>query len=214
MGLNWKILNTVFIAKGTSFSIDGPVGPARVVDRLAGINVILADLLLVWRCWILYGRNWKILTALILCLLAEIVAICGTMDIPALALLCYLELYYTVPAVTNILCTSLILFRLIGLNGVRASLKTYRGIIEILVESAFLYSAFFIGLVVSVNSQSDGEFGFIFPLMISYSFTCVYTHSCDIESNPGHRAYAYCRSCQTTPSRRFLDAHVAPSLGE
>ncbi len=49
--------------------------------------------------------------------------------------------------VTNSLCTFLILFRIMKVKGVGASLRTYRGIIEILVESAAMYSAIYIALL-------------------------------------------------------------------
>ncbi len=55
------------------------------------------------------------------------------------------------------------------INGVRASLKTYSGIIEILVESAFLYSGIFIAL--AVTSVVSPRLWASYPLSISYSLT-------------------------------------------
>ncbi len=48
--------------------------------------------------------------------------------------------YYSITASVNILTTSLIIIRIISLVGLKRT-RTYRGLIEIMVESAFLFSA-------------------------------------------------------------------------
>ncbi|KAF9018617.1 hypothetical protein BDZ89DRAFT_341903 [Hymenopellis radicata] len=51
--------------------------------------------------------------------------------------------YCSVAAATNILTTSLIIYRILSFTGLRGA-RSYRGIIEILIESAFLYSATYV----------------------------------------------------------------------
>ncbi|KAF9030234.1 hypothetical protein BDZ89DRAFT_1132536 [Hymenopellis radicata] len=51
--------------------------------------------------------------------------------------------YYSITAGTNVLTTFLIIFRILSLGGLKSA-RTYRGLLEILVESAFLYSATYI----------------------------------------------------------------------
>lgn len=52
----------------------------------------------------------------------------------------WLIVYYSVTVATNLLTTFLIIFRILSVGGIK-TMRTYRGIIEVLVESAFLYSA-------------------------------------------------------------------------
>ncbi len=47
---------------------------------------------------------------------------------------------YAVAMLTTTLYTSLVVFRMLHVNGVSTSLRTYRGIAELFVESAALYS--------------------------------------------------------------------------
>lgn len=45
---------------------------------------------------------------------------------------------------TNVFCTLVIIFRIVSVAGLAKSLRTYRGIIEILVESALLYTTVYL----------------------------------------------------------------------
>lgn len=51
--------------------------------------------------------------------------------------------YYSVTAALNVLTTSLILIRILSIGGIKSA-RTYRGLIEILIESALLYSVVYI----------------------------------------------------------------------
>ncbi len=84
--------------------------------------------------------------------------------------------YYSMTVATNSLCTLLILFRIVRVSGIGASLKTYRGIIEILLESAAMYAIIYIALLVvyayefyyiSVTVMT----AYIYPMVISDSIT-------------------------------------------
>ncbi|KAF9002654.1 hypothetical protein BDZ89DRAFT_1241956 [Hymenopellis radicata] len=129
------------------------------------LNAILAELINVWRCWELYNRNYLIAGLPLLCLLcgfcgSEIFAVLGdlTLDLRFRGprdVLCELTVetvqyqinwpivYYSITASTNILTTFLIIFRILSIGGLRSA-RTYRGLLEILIESAFLYSATYI----------------------------------------------------------------------
>ncbi|KAF8899674.1 hypothetical protein CPB85DRAFT_1439900 [Mucidula mucida] len=131
LGLNWSWLNSLFIVHGESvesefeYQFFGDLPGAELASVLRALEVLLTDSILVWRCWILYGHNRMVWAALGLCFTFEIVSsaiILSDVD----------------PATR--LCTLLILFRIIRVSGVRASLKSYRGLIEILVESVFMYA--------------------------------------------------------------------------
>ncbi len=55
----------------------------------------------------------------------------------------WLIVYYAVTTSTNILTTSLIIYRILSVGGLKNA-RTYGGIIKILVESAFLFSATYV----------------------------------------------------------------------
>ncbi len=61
-------------------------------------------------------------------------------------------IYCSVAAATNLLTTSLIIYRILSFTGLRGA-RTYRGIIKIFVESAFLDSAtYVVYLAVTVDN--------------------------------------------------------------
>ncbi len=83
--------------------------------------------------------------------------------------------YYSMTVTVNSFCTILILSRIIRVSGIRASLKTYRGIIEVLVESAVMYAIVYIALLIAYAYQFyTGEtVATVYPyhVVVSYSVT-------------------------------------------
>ncbi len=61
---------------------------------------------------------------------------------------------------TNILCTALIIARILyltrGYRGIMGGIRTYRGVLEILVESAALYSIIYVVLVILYPLNGNG----------------------------------------------------------
>lgn len=53
-------------------------------------------------------------------------------------------IFLSTTVLTNIFCTSTITARIIGVSGWRKSLKTYRRLMEILIESSILYTAIYV----------------------------------------------------------------------
>ncbi|KAF9018495.1 hypothetical protein BDZ89DRAFT_1073831, partial [Hymenopellis radicata] len=78
---------------------------------------------------------------------------------------------------TNSLCTFLLLFRSMRFSDLLgASLRTYRGIIEVLVESAAMYAAIYIALLVVHTYEFYSPDVIVrtryeYPMVISYSIT-------------------------------------------
>ncbi|KAK0465883.1 uncharacterized protein EV420DRAFT_1636446 [Desarmillaria tabescens] len=102
----------------------------------SAIGTILADSTMIWRCWIVWGRQWVIVLLPILFLLSatafKIVA----------TLLNSCSIHPSLLA-TTFWCTALIVYRIVTVGGeaVGGGVRTYRHIIEVLVESSALYSA-------------------------------------------------------------------------
>lgn len=51
--------------------------------------------------------------------------------------------YLSATVITNIFCTTAIIWRIAGVSGWRNSFKTYRGLMEILIESSVLYTTIY-----------------------------------------------------------------------
>ncbi|KAK0493759.1 hypothetical protein EDD18DRAFT_1054859, partial [Armillaria luteobubalina] len=115
----------------------------------------------IWRCWIVWGHHWMIVLLPMLCLLAgtgnvnsENVAmkvldtyhtvhdtVNNVQDDSAFGTFgIWLILYILFIMVTTILCTLLITYQILTVSQRGMGIRTFRGIIEIIVESAFIYS--------------------------------------------------------------------------
>ncbi|KAF9038937.1 hypothetical protein BDZ89DRAFT_1061061 [Hymenopellis radicata] len=190
LGLEWKHVDHLFIAHGTSletefnFEVTGEIALTIAEDVLRALSVFVADLILVWRCWVLYGGNLKVIAIPTLCVITEPLSAC-------MVIVSYVEdltvtvsasqvnwslVYYSMTVATNSLCTILILFRIVRVSGLGASLKTYRGIIEILVESAAIdddgrTSALLIAYAYQFYTGAAIGTADPYPRMISYSIT-------------------------------------------
>ncbi|KAF9021396.1 hypothetical protein BDZ89DRAFT_1071508 [Hymenopellis radicata] len=188
LGLNWKLVDRVFIAHGASLETEfnfyhaGDLPISIAVDVFRGLSVFVADLILIWRCWVLYGGNLKVIAVPGLFVITETVSVCmvivssvETVHTVNASQVNWTLVYYAMTVVTNSLCTILILFRIVRVSGLGASLKTYRGIIEILVESAAMYAMIYIALLIGYAYQfySGARIGTAKPYLafISYSIT-------------------------------------------
>ncbi|KAK0446990.1 uncharacterized protein EV420DRAFT_885352 [Desarmillaria tabescens] len=143
------------------------------------LSTILADATLIWRCWTVWGRSWCIVLIPIVCttlaaISRGIVTYYSTLDVehlPPQAL--YLEnvvnwavLYTSLIMATLLWCTILIVYRILKVGGVSAGMRVYHRVIEILIESAALYSAVIVILLVfEVRNEAVG--GYIQELAIA-----------------------------------------------
>ncbi|KAF9004126.1 hypothetical protein BDZ89DRAFT_624065 [Hymenopellis radicata] len=190
VGLNWTFLDQLFITNGTSLEAEykfyacGDVSENPSISNIfRTLNVFLADLILIWRCWVLYGGDWKIVAAPSLCLITELISasflICHAFigaDVPA-GQAVWALVYYSMTVATNSLCTFLLLFHSMRFSDfLGASLRTYRGIIEVLVESAAMYAAIYTALLVVHTYEFYSPDVMVttrdfYPLVMSYSIT-------------------------------------------
>ncbi|KAK0215609.1 hypothetical protein IW262DRAFT_226187 [Armillaria fumosa] len=122
------------------------------------VNLIIADCTIIWRCWVMWNHDWRVIILPILFVMGEIV--CGISSVIRQFTVSVNDetgKYWAVAIMaatvgTNILCTTLIVGRIIflarGNRGVMGGIRTYRGVIEILVESAALYSIIYVVLAI------------------------------------------------------------------
>ncbi|KAF9024906.1 hypothetical protein BDZ89DRAFT_1135731 [Hymenopellis radicata] len=189
MGLTWNVVNETFIVHGTSLEAEFSVGGTSVLVQLLirqvlrFLSVFLADLILIWRCWVLYGGDLKIVAVPSLCLITETIA-AGFLVFYTLtssnetgaSQAVWTLVYYLMTMVTNSLCTFLLLFRNMSVRGIGAIFKTSRGVIEVFVESAAMYAAIYIALLVVYTYEFYSPrvlvmTAYTYPQMISYSVT-------------------------------------------
>ncbi|KAF9018059.1 hypothetical protein BDZ89DRAFT_1074311 [Hymenopellis radicata] len=163
LGLKWNDVDHLFIVHGTSLEMEFSFYTTSsdkalfiASDILRSLSVFAADMVLIWRCWVLYGGNLKVIAVPTLCVITETISACmiiasnvANLNSASISQTNWILVYYLMTVATNSLCTVLILFRIVRVSGLGASLKTYRGIIEILVESAAMYAIIYIALLIA-----------------------------------------------------------------
>ncbi|KAK0438539.1 uncharacterized protein EV420DRAFT_1585598 [Desarmillaria tabescens] len=131
-----------------------PVWAMMINDIAAGMNIFVADGVIIWRCWIIWGKNWRIIVLPCLCTIGGLI----------FGISCLLQLrepmfdsqghpkttstnwglaYYVMALPATIICTTLIVYRLAKAiktkNSPHYAPDLYYRVIEILVESSALY---------------------------------------------------------------------------
>ncbi|KAK0466516.1 hypothetical protein IW261DRAFT_1346629, partial [Armillaria novae-zelandiae] len=111
----------------------------------------------IWRCWIVWGRQWGVVLIPIACtaLATGIVAYYDTVGplVSPQAFLLENEvnwalLYASLMMATVLWCTIVIIYRILRVGGAAGRIHVFQRVIEILVESALLYSAVMVVLLV------------------------------------------------------------------
>ncbi|SJL12706.1 uncharacterized protein ARMOST_16137 [Armillaria ostoyae] len=142
------------------------------------LNLIIADCTIIWRCWVVWAHDWRVIILPIVFVIGEIV--CGANDVIyqfMVSLTDETDIDWGIATMattlgTNILCTALIVARIVhvarGHRGIMGGIRTHRGVIEILVESAALYSVIYV--VLMILYPFDGT-GYMYPETLVYPVT-------------------------------------------
>ncbi|KAK0207713.1 hypothetical protein IW262DRAFT_1498530 [Armillaria fumosa] len=122
------------------------------------LKIIFTFTIKIWRCWVVWEHNWRI-AALPIILVASGI-FCGIeVDIHQykMSFIDNVQRRWAVATITmtlavNVICTVLIVARIVSVTrkqkGFFGCIRDYRGIIEVLVESAALYTLSYMGLLV------------------------------------------------------------------
>ncbi|KAJ7584554.1 hypothetical protein C8J56DRAFT_1166619 [Mycena floridula] len=190
VALSWYLLRQGFIVNGSTFLTAGEA----IIEqsewfRVTGatifaINTLIADCTFIWRCWVVWGKNWWIIV------LPVLLTVIGTVfsalalwqkAIPLGSSSKLIQLgtpYFAMSLVTTGLVTVLIIFRIVvmspnfpgddGMDATRSKIWNWRtrysSVIEVVVESAALYSvALLVFLVLFTNDSTEW---FIYPEQI------------------------------------------------
>ncbi|KAK0468874.1 hypothetical protein IW261DRAFT_1517300 [Armillaria novae-zelandiae] len=155
--LAWTSVWETFILSNDSI----PTAVALATRVTESLSSVLADTTMIWRCWIVWGRSWCVVLVPIACTTLAtasrgIVAYYGYFepsDMPPRA--AYLEkavswvmLYSSFTMATWLWCTIFIIYRILQMGGTVGRMHIYQRVIEMLVESAFLYSVVTVVLLV------------------------------------------------------------------
>lgn len=144
----------------------------------AGIATILADSAMIWRCWVVWGHRWIIVLIPILCTIAEgvfkiLVLYYANVQIsnlndetPEGSRLDWTLIYVSCTLATTLLCTLLIVYRILTVSGAKhggAGTQAYRGVVEVIVESASLYTvSLIIDMIFTARKSSGGSYSDVF----------------------------------------------------
>jgi len=170
LGSYWAYVRRAFITHGeTAESTAAALNeyPAWYLSMMgvSDLNAVLADCVIIWRAWVIWGKNWKItvvpviftLLTIAFSIIATYQSITGT-TFGVLGVDFATGLYSTTLG-TTIFCTSAIVYRILQVG----SLGAYRGVIEIIVESSLLYAvATLFALLAYIYSGPASEFATAF----------------------------------------------------
>ncbi|KAJ7479761.1 hypothetical protein FB451DRAFT_1365475 [Mycena latifolia] len=176
-GVHWATIRNAFITHGSS-----PEDTANALSQrtfvltvmpatMLVVNTFLADCILIFRCFAVWNHDWRVI----------VLPVLSTIGGTALGILTVVETgryivsggdpndfvdyalpYFAMCLVTTLMATILIVFRILWLTRDNAgtAFSGYRAIIEMVVESALLYSvtlAVYIGLLFGPEtSNNDG----------------------------------------------------------
>lgn len=84
-------------------------------------------------------------------------------------------IYLSLVLATTLMCTLLIMYRILSVGGIKAGLRTYRGVVEVIVESAALYSIALI-IYISLIARNDlsGGYADIITASIKVGRVCLF----------------------------------------
>ncbi|PBK70871.1 hypothetical protein ARMSODRAFT_1033800 [Armillaria solidipes] len=146
--------NISFIENGQNYwtvylILDGSDAATWVMTATASISTILADLYIIWCCWMVWGQRWLVVLLPIFSLVSAIVSrsmieYYDNVNLTSPLWDVFFMLYLSSNLVTTLSCTLLIIYRIVAVIGVRHGamdqLGVFRRFIEVLVESSALYS--------------------------------------------------------------------------
>ncbi|KAK0429768.1 hypothetical protein EV421DRAFT_2025793 [Armillaria borealis] len=176
-GINWAFERSAFIKHGNNyycvFMALVDLGPWRRGYFLAngitgGISVLLVDITIIWRCWVLWDRQWRVIFVPMVCVaVGTVMKILQTLSNihkftednsktgHFAAETDWTLIYVFMTLATTLLCTLLIIYRIVC-HAPRMTAS--RKIIEMLIESCAMYSISLIIYVALVSRNLESSY--------------------------------------------------------
>ncbi|KAK0459022.1 uncharacterized protein EV420DRAFT_1642721 [Desarmillaria tabescens] len=169
-GASWSHTYSAFIDDGQSFwtvylNLSGVTQALYwEISITAFVSTILADLYMIWCCWMVWGRRCLVILLPMFSLASAIVSKIITVyyDYVNAPADIFLILYISSILATTLSCTLLIIYRIMTITGVRhgaeGRLKVYHHFVEVLVESSALYSITLIIFLAFAIRNHQGQY--------------------------------------------------------
>ncbi|KAK0454035.1 uncharacterized protein EV420DRAFT_1481757 [Desarmillaria tabescens] len=164
----WSFTSSAFVGNGqnfyTVFSKFVEIADLEAIYWETGITAIIStivtDLCIIWFCWMVWGRRWLVILLPILSLVFAVVS--KFLEVyhqyVSRSAGAFVTVYVSLILLTTLWCTTLIIYRITTVAGVRhgteGRFRAYRYFIEVLVESSTLYSVSLI-LYLAFASRSN-----------------------------------------------------------
>ncbi|KAK0432324.1 hypothetical protein EV421DRAFT_1849481 [Armillaria borealis] len=160
-GVDWTYQRRAFIQNGdnffTVFFALQAISPwwrasQLVIGISSGLSTFIVDITIIWRCWVFWGRRWLIILIPGLCAIAGMIVVAKSLLIRSTfinttsdigntggfaAQIDWALIYLSLTLATTLLCTLLIVYRIVRLA---SGVSSYRKIVEIVIESSAMYS--------------------------------------------------------------------------
>ncbi|KAJ7925037.1 hypothetical protein B0H13DRAFT_2314829 [Mycena leptocephala] len=183
-GVHWSNIRNAYVVHGTSTddTVEALTSPTftRVVlpATLLVANTFLADCVLIFRLYAVWNHDWRLIILPVMSTIGGTVL--GILTVvesgnyiknggDANAFVDYALPYFSMCLVTTLLATILIVFRIFWLtrNQAGSAFSGYRAVIEMIVESALLYSvSLIIYIALLFGPDSDNSDGYAQAILI------------------------------------------------
>ncbi|KAK0433242.1 hypothetical protein EV421DRAFT_1741691 [Armillaria borealis] len=162
----WAELILSIITDGKSLWTESNSSPSASTLLTLGISAILstvlADATLIWRCWIVWGRsctNVNLASRGIITFYSVSGPILPPRALFLENMVSWSVLYSSLILATLLWCTILIIYRIWRVGATAGRMHVYQRVIEMLVESASLYSAVLVVLLAfEVRNEVAGQY--------------------------------------------------------
>ncbi|KAJ7741198.1 hypothetical protein DFH07DRAFT_59460 [Mycena maculata] len=233
-GLHWASIRDAFVRHGSSptDTVNSLGSPTLALTVLSGTmligNTLLADCVLIFRCFAVWNRDWRAIVLPVLTTLsatalgilsvfetAQVVELGGNLSSDPPKFVDYARPYFCLCLATTLLATILIVFRIVWITRYNAgtAFSGYRAVIEMVVESALLYSAsliVYIGILFgSAASNDDGYAQAILIEMTGIAPTLIVAR---VSFGLARPSSSWQRTTKTAPSSNFAASTTATTL--
>ncbi|PBK81663.1 hypothetical protein ARMGADRAFT_1144072 [Armillaria gallica] len=129
VGAHWSYMHFAFIENGQNYwtvylILQSTNAATWVMNIVASISTILADLYMIWCCWMVWGQHWLVVLLPIFSLVSAIISKAMTVYYDKVNLVSplwkiFMMLYISLSLVTTLSCTLLIIYRIVAVTGIR-----------------------------------------------------------------------------------------------
>ncbi|KAK0214298.1 hypothetical protein IW262DRAFT_1514299 [Armillaria fumosa] len=229
---NGETEETRFFALVDSLIAGGPLWVPTISSIVVSINILTADCIIIWRCWIILGKNWRIIVLPSLCtlggtifdilfLIQELTPLTDAQGKPVTPWgsdsINWGIAYYSMTLSTTVICTTLIVYRLARASMTGRSLhfapNPYHQVMEIMVESAALYVVSLVVYIpfIATNSPYSNYPQVVLASITGIAPTLILLRAASRSSNIATPGYIMHPGSVQCPSKSEMEGSVTSS---